>query len=1226
MRDNGAVTGHEIELRDDQIIISRTDEQGRIVFANQDFIDISGYAEDELIGQPQNIIRHPDMPAEVFADLWRDIRAGRPWVGLIKNRCKNGDFYWVEAHVSPLRNGQTRSGYLSMRRKPSREQIAAAESAYAALRDPTHAEPVVRHGKVVRRHPWLSLPANFEQASLGAKLVAASLAAAIVILGIASYFLAGHVTRVLDDNARQQLTHDVSLLRAAVSSRIESANIETVEYSKILSDHLYETLGGREKLSRRSFEAMLDQTGSPANQKIAGVLRDLRGVGTIFLLTPKGFQRRLTTALDENGKPAIGTYLDAGHPAHLPLVKGETYIGPARVFGRQYVTRYTPIIDRDGEVIGASVIGIDIGEQLKPLKTQIRSMQVGNSGYYYIIDSTPDEHYGDLLLHPYKEGQNVSSFRLGNGENLVSEMLKQRHGEISYFWKNEEAGEKFPRKKMVIFEVLDNPRWIIAGGTTVEEFTALAQRIVWLVVAGGLIMASVIFVIIVLLLRKLVLEPLNTQVLPTFHAISSGHFDTPLDVRGNDEIAQVIQGLETLRNRLAFDNDRERTLARMRELAQQEAEALAQARADFLANMSHEIRTPLNGVIGLSYLLLQSPLNPREMEYVRRIEGAGKLLLAIVNDVLDFSKIDAGGMQLEDASFHLDDVLDNLSSLLRTRVQEKKLVLQYVVSPNVPQSLRGDALRLSQVLINLIGNAIKFTANGNITLYADCTELRDGKANLSFRIQDTGIGMSPEQRSNLFQPFTQADSSVTRKFGGTGLGLVITKRLIEMMGGSIRVDSTPQVGSTFTFNVLLGIGDDDLPAPMPSSHYRVLVVDDNKLARVVLARLLEKHGCTVETDDSGNAALARLERDDHPFDCIMVDLNMPGMDGLALAEILRAKLGKTTRLVMITADNPHSAKLRGALGDFDEVAEKPVTAAGIGDMLARLRGLPTATDTAAPPPVAAAPLAGARILVAEDVPTNQLIMCDLLESLGATVLLADNGQVALRELAHSGSEIDLILMDIQMPEMDGLEATRRIRSGSVRQDIPIVALTAHALANERQRAAEAGMNDFLTKPIDPERLIDMIRRYTVPRPVAEPPMPAEAAPPAPEVPPAPSASAGPSAFADLPGIDGTDGLRRMMNKTALYEKVLRDFATRFTGEAGRIRDALAAGERETAARLAHSLKGTGGTIGAKQLATLALELEQAIKENGDDQDARLGAFEAELERVLSGITAAFPST
>ncbi|MCG2576048.1 Cache 3/Cache 2 fusion domain-containing protein [Dechloromonas sp. XY25] len=1210
MRDNGAVTGHEIELRDEQIIISRTDEQGRIVFANQDFIDISGFTEDELIGQPQNILRHPDMPAEVFADLWRDIKAGRPWIGLIKNRCKNGDFYWVEAHVSPFRSGKKRSGYLSMRRKPSREQITAAESAYAMLREPAQASHLfVQHGKVRRRRPWTALYGAFESRSLGTKLVTASLLAAILILGIASYFLAGHVTRVLDDNARQQLTHDVSLLRAAVSSRIESANIETVEYAKILSDRVYETLGGRDKVSRRSFEAMLEQTGNPANRKIDGVLRDLRGVGTIFLLTPQGFERRMSTALDENGKSPIGSYLEAGHPAHLPLVKGETYTGPARVFGRQYVTRYTPIVDRDGEVIGASVIGIDISEQLKPLKTQIRSMQVGNSGYYYIVDGTSDEHYGDLILHPYKEGQSVSRFQLGSGENLVNEMLKQRRGEISYLWKNEEAGDKVARKKMVIFEVLDNPRWIVAGGTTVEEFTALAQRIVWLVVAGGLIMASVIFLTIVLLLRKLVLEPLNTQVLPTFQAISSGRFNTPLNIRGSDEIAQVVQGLETLRNRLAFDNGRERALARMRAQAQQEAEALAQARADFLANMSHEIRTPLNGVIGLSYLLLQSPLSPREMEYVRRIEGAGKLLLAIVNDVLDFSKIDAGGMQLEDAGFHLDDVLDNLSSLLRTRVQEKKLVLEYVVSPNVPQGLRGDALRLSQVLINLISNAIKFTANGSITLYADCNERHDKRANLSFRIQDTGIGMSPEQRASLFQPFTQADTSVTRKFGGTGLGLVITKRLIEMMGGSIHVDSTPQIGSTFIFNVWLGIDDDAPAAPPPSTDYRVLVVDDNKLARTVLARLLQKHGCTVETDDSGNAALARLDRDTQPFDCIMVDLNMPGMDGLALAEILRARLGRTTRLVMITADNPHSARLRGTLGDFDEVAEKPVTAAGIGEMLARLRGLPS-TGSPALAPVAAAPLAGARILVAEDVPTNQLIIRDLLESLGATVLLADNGEVALRELERSGMEIDLILMDIQMPEMDGLEATRRIRTGSFRCDIPIVALTAHALENERQRASEAGMNDFLTKPIDPERLVDMIRRHTAP--TAGPATPAAQEP------------AAPPTFAGLPGIDGADGLRRMMNKTALYEKVLRDFGIRFAGEAGRIRHAVLAGDRETASRLAHSLKGTGGTIGAKQLAALALELEQAIKGDSAELEVKLAAVAAELEQVLAGIQAAFP--
>ena len=1218
MRDNRPLTDHEIELRDDHLIISRTDVDGRITFINPDFSEVSGFSESELIGQPHNIVRHPDMPAVVFADFWHDIQAGRPWVGLIKNRCRNGDFYWIEAHVTPLKDGNQLVGYMSMRRKPTRDQVAAAEADYAALRDPARRDLKFEHGKVIRRRPLDSLFGRLASASLDTKFLAASLLSAAVILLIASYLIGSHLTRMLDDNARRQLSHEVALLRAAVSSRIDNVSVEAEEHAKILAELITRELGSTRQINRKNFSVLLNDP--VRNSEITSHLKGLHGFGTLFMLTPEGFQRRLSTIRDERGQPATGTILNTPHPAIAPLLAGHSYRGPARIFGRQYITHYIPLFDPSGEVIGAVGIGIDIEEQLASLKTQVRAMQVGNSGYYYIIDVTPGDYFGQLILHPFKEGRNLSEFRIGDKEYLVSEMVRLRQGEISYNWQNEEAGETAPRRKHVVFETLDTPRWVIAGGTTVEEFTALTQSVVWAVILGGLLLVGIMFAITRHLLRRLVLDPLHNQVLPTFEAISTGRFNTPLDVRGSDEVGQLIHGLEILRNRLAFDNDRDRTLSRMRETARLEAVAMAQARTDFLAKMSHEIRTPLNGVIGLSHLLRQSPLPPREMEYVRRIQGAGKLLLALVNDVLDFSKIDAGGMQLEVADFELDDVLDNLSSLIRARAQEKKLAIDYVVAPDVPPSFRGDALRLSQILINLVGNAIKFTTEGGITLYVDCYRRTDGKAELSFRVQDTGIGMSPEQQASLFQPFTQADNSVTRRFGGTGLGLAITKRLVELMGGSISIESTPQVGSTFQFNVLLDIAQSTVRVERPI-NYRVLVVDDHNLARTVLSRLLQKHGCSVETDDSGSAALARLRGEANPFDCIMIDLNMPGIDGLALAGMLRSKLGDSTRLVMVTSDNPHTANLRGSLDVFDEIIEKPVTSARIGEILCRLNGHTGCTQQQ-PEAVAAAPLAGLNLLVAEDVPTNQLIIRDLLESLGATVLLADNGRLAIDALAANATAIDLILMDIQMPEMDGLEATRRIRSGPVRPDIPIIALTAHALDNERQRANEAGMTGFLTKPIEPDLLLATIQRHAERRGgklvVAPPPPAAETASDAPPSPPSPAV------IPDIAGIDVTDGLRRMLNKASLYEKVLRDFHTRFTGESERIRQALAQGERDTAARMAHTVKGTGGTIGARELLLVAKNLEEAIKAALPEQAERLAAFESELDKVLTGIATVFP--
>jgi hypothetical protein len=1206
MRDNGTVSGREIELRDGQVIISRSDRHGRIVDVNQDFVEISGFSREELIGQPHNIVRHPDMPAEVFADLWADLLAERPWIGMIQNRAKNGDAYWVEAHVAPIWEHNEVCGYMSMRWKPTDAQIGDAKRDYGAMRSQSRPDYIFRHGSLVSASLWAKLRHAFAEAPIQIKLILSSLLAALLILGTFAWLLAGNLSYTLGEEAHDRVRHDVGLVRAAVASTLESARGDAIDHASLLSKRISQALGGAHNATPAAIESLAKRPRDQQENPIKDFLTDLRGAATIFVRTPEGLKRVMTTASDEKGESAVGTLLAADHPALRELLAGRSYLGPARVFGHEYMTNYTPIVDTQGRVIGATVIGIDLGEKLAGLKTQLRSEKIGSSGYYYIVNATPGPEFGRLILHPYKEDQKIDTLLDLGGRSLVAEMGARSSGEISYFWKNIEAGETVEKKKLVIFETLHTPHWVVAGGSTLDEFSALSTRIVWMVLAGGLTMAAAIFIIILILVRNFIIQPLRKQVLPTFHKMSAGGFEAHLDVRGNDEMGKLVQGLECMQTRLAFEAERERTLSMMREAARQEAESLSRARAEFLANMSHEIRTPLNAVIGLAYLLAQSKLSPRDLEYVRRIEGAGKLLLAVVNDVLDFSKIDAGQMLIEDAPFRLDDVLDNLSNLVRTRVQEKNLVLEYVVSPDVPPALRGDALRLSQVLINLVSNAIKFTAEGSVTVFVNAKPPEEGRVELEFGVQDTGIGMTSEQLAHLFQAFSQGDSSVTRKFGGTGLGLVICKRLVELMGGDIWVESRPQAGSTFAFHVVLGV-EDSQPATPAQPGYRVLVVDDNDLARSVLERLLTKNGCVVRTVDSGEAALAALRDPANPaFDCIMVDLNMPDMDGLALAHHIRSGSTQATKLIMVTAENIHTARFRHALGDFDDVMEKPVTAARISEVLANLQH--RATAPAPVEPAKAAPLAGVRLLVAEDVPTNQLIMRDLLESLGATVEVADNGALALQRLENHGDDIDLILMDIQMPEMDGLQTTRRIRSGQVRADIPIIALTAHALEEERERALAAGMNDFLTKPIEPPQLIAIIQRY---RPASAG---REAAPPA----PVPAGT-----IPDIPGVDVADGLRRMLNRQALYEKVLRDFHARFVGEAGRIRQSLAAGDTEAATRQAHSLKGTGGMVGAKGVAEQAALLEQAIKTGSPEVNARLAQFESELNQVLDGIKAAF---
>ena len=921
----------------------------------------------------------------------------------------------------------------------------------------------------------------------------------------------------------------------------------------------------------------------------------------------------VSSLTNEAGQPAVGSLLAPDHPAVQTLLAGKAFVGFVRLFGRPYMTSYQPIIDGAGEVVGASFIGIDLAEQLEFFKSEIRGLKVGQTGYYYIVDTTPGPEFGVLILHPYLEGKLIPR-ESGPGErDIVSEMLVRGQGEVTYPWMNVDAGETEAREKLVVFQTLSEPRWIVAGGSALHEFTRLSGHIARYVVGGGLAMAAVIFVIVLLLLRRLVFKPLDREVLPAFQAIAAGRYATRLNIQGSDEIAQVLQGLECLQTRLAFDAEQTRALAAARELARQAAENLTRARTEFLANMSHEIRTPMNAVIGLAHLLSKSDLGKREKDYVRRIESSGKLLLGVVNDILDFAKIDAGKLQLESAPFLLDDVLDNLTVLVRDRAQEKHLVLEYVLAPDVPAAFDGDALRLSQVLINLVGNAIKFTEQGSVTVYIGSSHCGDDCVQLNFRVQDTGIGMAAEQADKLFNAFSQADTSITRRFGGTGLGLAISRRLIEMMGGSITVQSQPGVGSIFSFAIRLRVASSESVA-VRLSERRVLVVDDNPLARTVLVRLLEKIGCRAQASESGMEALALMEdQPDSPFDCILLDLNMPEMDGLTLAKRIRQQHGQRARLVLVTTSNVRDAELADALEDFDAVLEKPVTAARVADVLEQLGGATPADRQDVSLSSENVSLTGLRVLVAEDVPTNQLIIKDLLESLGARVDIAGNGVLALEKLSARAKETDVILMDIQMPVMDGLEACRQIRAGTLRPNIPIIALTAHAMDEERQRTSAAGMNDFITKPIDPAHLLAVLQRW---RPKSVEPE-SEAAADVVE-----AATELPAAFPEIAGVNVQDGLRRMMHRTRLYEKVLRDFHARFANEAEQIVAALTAENRDDAVRRAHSIKGLSGTIGAENLAMLARELELALRERSSDAHRQIEAFDQELKRVVDGIAQA----
>lgn len=1170
-------------LQSSPVAVVITDADGRIDWVNTQYEANTGYTLDEVRGRKPSLVASGRTPPETYRQMWARLIAGLPWRGEFINQRKDGSHYHDEATLSPVFDDRGRRIAIVGLHENVTERITAHQA--LQLRERQLNEALAQQTAIFDNAPPVLLVA---------------------------------------DGLIRRFNPAFAELLAGVPEQMDGRAVEGMFGGAEAHRHFMERIESRLDAGEavREVATLLRDDGSSFEARLSGRMLPLQGYAHACIWVIEDVtEARLAEAAMREVNERLVLAQEAGRVGVFDLDLARDHL----VFSDKLESLYGQPHRPEGRRLRDWMESLHLGDRARAqarLQEALAGTSTGLQDSWRVVRPDGTERWllcaarierdadgqarrligVQVDVHEQKQLEARLEDQLAFQQALVDAIpipLFHKDSDGRYLGFNRAYEEAFGIRREAFVG-----KTVLEAGFLTEADRAAFDADVRAIRGGG--------------------PPIHKEVDLTYadgethHTLFWMHgFQRP-DGSPGGSIATLVDITDRQRA--------ERELRRAKELAE-ETTAL---KSNFLANMSHEIRTPMNAIIGMSHLALKSGLTPRQADYVSKIQQAGQHLLGVINDILDFSRIEAGKLIVEKQPFMLDRVLEGMADVVGYKAGVKGLELVLDVAADVPPSLVGDALRLGQILINFANNAIKFTERGEIHVRVRVLESQGRRVLLRFEVRDTGIGMAPEQMGRLFQSFQQADASTTRRFGGSGLGLAICKNLAELMGGEVGAESTVGEGSTFWATLPLECADaapPGLPLPPALRNGRVLIVDDNQTAAMVLSEMLRAMGFEAAESYSGAQALEMLRdaaRSGQPYGLLLIDWRMPGMDGIELARrIHELGLDQAPQMLMVTAYGRDEVMRAARDQGIETVLVKPVSASVLYDTLAQPLAhgwLPAHAHLAKPGDEQPPPqLRGASVLLVEDNELNQLVAVELLRDAGFIVDVAAHGQAALDSVARN--DYDVVLMDMQMPVMDGETATRRLRADPHHAQLPIIAMTANAMEADRQRCFDAGMNDHVSKPIEPGALWRALARWVRPRQgigMAVPGVPAETWP----------ARNGPAEVAlplpaDLPGLDTAVGLQRALGRPALYTDLLCRFLEGQRGVAGTLDTALRTGDHGAAERLAHTLKSVAANIGAQPLSHAAHLLEQALRAGPQDDavPVHAQAVGERLSALLHGLEA-----